>query len=609
MSRPTLRDLISARSGGRLAGKSINSAIENFRNRRNEPGAFETAIVSEVISNPVSFLNRPYGKPEDNLTMRDALVDLSSAKGITNPSLVDLAPRNSILAYSISAADSEGKQRPELFFPFFPAHIAFPAKPGEHVWVFYDNVGGNDVGYWLFRKPSYRQVDDVNYTAAEREIPVATLHSASEPTGEELNDLDRDDLLVETLMFPDNPALKIKNSQIANDSIAYREEFIGEPVPRYSKNCGDLVLQGSNNTLISLGTDRSYNRNNINDFMGIESDMGVSSYTSDFDTIQNQDGTTSIYKPELAGCIDLVVGRGVLDLKSNALFNDASLMNVSLKALGSSYANLQKNGLQSAIDSLMGTFQVAKNARDDDAKSLSYYETVKSSAFMGDISKESPAEGNFESSADCEARFYVSMRSSASSSWQSMLESATGNQPEITGILNKFYGIGKSVISSTAYSIKNYARGHCDLQAAGASVYVGGSVILASSGGAYIHLKPSGDISIVPGEGGVIKLGAENASLAMLGSDAVSGATALQALEGNVTTMADLGFSASEEDPYGASQSLNINYPTGINGLPITSTAGGTVGIAGMLEQLQANMGTSSALPPNGKFAKRILMA
>ena len=604
MSRPTLRDLMNSRTGGRLAGKSINSAIENFRNRRNEPGAFETAIVSEVISNPASFLSRPYGEPEDSLTMRDALLDLSSTKGVTNPSMVDLAPRNSILAYNISAADSEGKQRPELFFPFFPAHIAFPAKPGEHVWIFYDNVGGNDIGYWLFRKPSYRQVDDVNYTAAEREIPVAALQSANESSGKELSELDRDELLIETLMFPDNPALKIKNAQIANDSIAYREEFIGEPVPRYSKKCGDLVLQGSNNTLIALGTDRSYNRDNISEFTDIESDLGVASYTSDFDTIQNQDGTTRVYKPELAGCIDLVVGRGVLDLKSNALFNDASLMNVSLKALGTSYTDLQKSGLQSAIDKLMGTFQVVKNARDEDAESLSYYETVKSSAFMGDISTESPDEGDFESSADCEARFYVSMRSSAGNSWQSMLESATGNQPEITGILNKFYGIGKSVISSTAYSIKNYARGHCDLQAAGASVYVGGSVILASSGGAYIHLKPNGDISIVPGTGGVIKLGAENASLAMLGSDAVSGATALQALEGNATTMADLGYSTSEEDPYG--ESLNINYPTGINGLPITSTAGGTVGIAEMLEQMQS---TTSAQPPNGKFAKRILMA
>ena len=34
MSRPTLRDLMNSRTGGRLAGKSINSAIENFRNDR-----------------------------------------------------------------------------------------------------------------------------------------------------------------------------------------------------------------------------------------------------------------------------------------------------------------------------------------------------------------------------------------------------------------------------------------------------------------------------------------------------------------------------------------------------------------------------------------------
>ena len=34
--------------------------------------------------------------------------------------------------------------------------------------------------------------------------------------------------------------------------IQYKNEFIGEAVPRHAKKCGDLVLQGSNNTVISL---------------------------------------------------------------------------------------------------------------------------------------------------------------------------------------------------------------------------------------------------------------------------------------------------------------------------------------------------------------------
>ena len=39
---------------------------------------------------------------------------------------------------------------------------------------------------------------------------------------------------------------------IALNSISYKNEFIGEAVPRHTKKCGDLVLQGSNNTVISL---------------------------------------------------------------------------------------------------------------------------------------------------------------------------------------------------------------------------------------------------------------------------------------------------------------------------------------------------------------------
>ena len=39
---------------------------------------------------------------------------------------------------------------------------------------------------------------------------------------------------------------------IALNSISYKKEFVGEAVPRHTKKCGDLVLQGSNNTVISL---------------------------------------------------------------------------------------------------------------------------------------------------------------------------------------------------------------------------------------------------------------------------------------------------------------------------------------------------------------------
>ena len=39
-------------------------------------------------------------------------------------------------------------------------------------------------------------------------------------------------------------------------SVGYKKEFTSEPVPRKAKNCADLLLQGSNNSHILLGTEK-----------------------------------------------------------------------------------------------------------------------------------------------------------------------------------------------------------------------------------------------------------------------------------------------------------------------------------------------------------------
>ena len=57
-------------------------------------------------------------------------------------------------------------------------------------------------------------------------------------------------------------------------------------------------------------------------------------------------------------------------------------------------------------------------------------------------------------------------------------------------------------------------------------MYMSDGVVIGSSGGAYIHLKPNGDIAIVPGPNGVVKLGGEDADKALLGSNAITGAAA-----------------------------------------------------------------------------------
>jgi hypothetical protein len=570
MSRPTIRDLISSRRASTLASAANESNLESISS--NLSSGFETVIVKEVISNPVEYFNRAY-REENGKNFLDALKDSNSGMGIANPELIDLAPRNSILGFNVSAGDSQNPL-PELFFPFFPPHLAFPVKPGEAVWVFYEDMGeGRRNGYWLCRKSSYRQVDDVNFTAQSRENTVAKLQDASQDGKSELSDDAKEHAIALMSSFPQYPGLQITSDDLVSDSISYREEFVGEPVPRYSKKCGDLVLQGSNNTLISLGIDRSFTESSRSDMVGGNFD-GIDSLTSAFDTNQNSSANIDRFKPEMAGCIDLVAGRGALDLNKDLLIAGVNDM-----------IGISNSGLISGIDRFKGSSDIIENVRVK-AESLTYYEINKGSEFTGH-DNESPDEGSFSTLLDSEARFYVSMRSTPNAKYPSAVETLVGNNSDIRKSLNDYYGSGKSAIVGSAYSIKSYARGNCELQTAnGGSMFISDGVVIASSGGAYIHLKPNGDISLVPGPTGTIKLGGEDASLAVLGNDNLS----------------SQGGAASNAGPI----QLPSSSPGHVMGTPVVSTAGGTVGMAQVIEAGAA--GTGVKPPPNGKFATKILM-
>jgi len=268
--------------------------------------AYETAVVVDFVSNPVDFLSEKIEtvitKPDailakrsgfgnkvkekidkikkfnnnegetligssrtlqeiKQLTRLEAMTNPQSNKLVDNPELAKLIPRNSIIAINVTDLSRPDRSLPEIFLPFFPSHFSLPVKPGEHVWVFYDNIGGKRVGYWMFRKTATLPVDDLNYTHADREGNVSTAYRIMNSTKKSLKKKE----IVEKLFsgFPNTAATLSEDSatlegandyeEIIKNSKSYNEEFIGEPVPRYSKKCSDLVLQGSNNTLIVMG--------------------------------------------------------------------------------------------------------------------------------------------------------------------------------------------------------------------------------------------------------------------------------------------------------------------------------------------------------------------
>jgi len=173
-----------------------------------------------------------------------------------------------------------------------------PVNAGETVWIVSDSgVGDNPLLYWLARVPEPISVDDINYTHSDRRF--------ESPEPRRLSDRVRQQ---ETgppeLSFPngagtdDGGTLSGDNGaydQLVSRSVAYSNS-VKEAVPRYTKRPGDLVLQGTNNTLISLGTDRQSG----SDAIGVASSAMV----------QAESGSSMQTELLGAGTIDIVAGRG-----------------------------------------------------------------------------------------------------------------------------------------------------------------------------------------------------------------------------------------------------------------------------------------------------------
>ena len=223
------------------------------------------AVVNHYFSNPQYNLDQsPENDPDK--TYNESLI--SGVNKVLNYEFITTMPRGSITATVVSdnAAWRGGEQiLQEVFYPMFP-HMMLPLKPGEKVWVIYENINRSisQKGFWLSRISSDVRVDDINYTHDDRRFvynQVSTSNTSAEQNEEGSTDWSSDDIYD----FPNGGCANIGASTlpgetpyttIIENSPAYQLQFTGEPVPRFSPRAGDFVLQGSNNTLISLGQDR-----------------------------------------------------------------------------------------------------------------------------------------------------------------------------------------------------------------------------------------------------------------------------------------------------------------------------------------------------------------
>jgi hypothetical protein len=381
-------------------------------------------------------------------------------------------------------------------------------------------VGTAKIGYWVSRKISYRQVEDANYTHAYRERFLSILQDEyDKKTDYDKNQLspenpiEDDGAKYQLYSFPDletdsggvirfNASLpgEATFDSLVNESVAYQNEFSGEPVPRYSKNCGDLTLQGSNNTLIHLGTDLTANiKDKVNEKLGL--------LTKDA-TATNQ-VTPNVKPSQQSGMIDLVVGR----------FTDGVLDGLSKDNGVDTYVDLLYQGLEDEEKSVSipaGNFNIVKNSRSANAKSLEHYETDKGVKYrLGD---ESNSEGQHSllSQKHVSARLFLSMNSDPDYLWSGLTDEYGEKTPDEINSAASFseYGVSqktkegneKSAFVAYAERARIFAEDDVKIKNHNAMISFDkeGNIYFKSSGNASIILDKDGNIILTPGPNGQI---------------------------------------------------------------------------------------------------------
>jgi len=284
---------------------------------------FGRALVHDVI-NDVSSITKyivsskqqnPDEESDDGLTEEEK----ETNKEIECSALtLSRAPRGSILAFSVGKGDkislenekSESffssdveKTKLKLYYPFFSSHFLLPVKPGEQV-IVVTIPGISEYGFWMTRVHSELEVEDLNYTHFDRKYiepgpppknkeKNTKLRKPGFPNGESVessdpkfkpDDDDEDDFESGFIIAQRDGYETIKST--------YKDVVTTEPVPRFIKRPGDTVIQGSNNSLIVLGTDRGYGLSNRPE-----------------EKLSNYKVKGGNVKPS-QGSIDLVVGRG-----------------------------------------------------------------------------------------------------------------------------------------------------------------------------------------------------------------------------------------------------------------------------------------------------------
>lgn len=299
------------RAPGGFSSSNISAEIRSIRSQSPSPGPFSRGVVCEVIGDP------------SRLTENEIIFLSQELTG--GPDILTRAPRNSIIIQPISGPGSSISAGRVLCYPFFPPHFCMPLKPGEQAWFMMESPDAiSTYGYWLCRVSEPDFVDDINFTHSDRRFELYADKTREQESASFLGDSEGDqtnpyDGLKELNKIPGPPSFnngplddedtdptlpQNSNDQnpfekIFQDSFSVKS-FKFEPVPRFTKRIGDLVIQGSNNALICLGQDRGWNSRVRPD---------ASQNSNAFSSVNNE-GSPANPISDFCGTVDIVAGRG-----------------------------------------------------------------------------------------------------------------------------------------------------------------------------------------------------------------------------------------------------------------------------------------------------------
>ena len=356
-----------------------------------------------------------------------------SIRGIVNnPEFIDIIPVNAVIARMIKAGQGLFTAQDTILFPFFSSHILLPIQPGEQVYVIYEDYvnQGNKLGYWLTRPHSPQTIEDVNYTHFDRMFdprnnPInyttqnnADINFCPKPGFENGGNTDETQTI--------SPGTRVSGSGINPYDLFFKNSQAGrittpEPVPRWNKRPQELVLQGSNNTLIMLGEDR---------FGHVSGAVSPGINNIDRTDIKGQ-----------AGSIDLVAGRGRMIPRPNGVPENDPVG--TSKPIVGPESNQQPEGTAPRIiENTRGNFETDKAPFRQKSSSASRV-------------KDNPKEGDPDFSKDA-ARILVSMQTEGDLNFgidtftypenslkPEQPQVSTGNLQNVSGSFNRSYVIQK----------------------------------------------------------------------------------------------------------------------------------------------------------------------